>query len=256
MKSRYHPRIVDILSGLLLLTVGIGIWFSVDPLSAQTITSCEEVYQVMNSRDLDGADEELGRRAGTALSVQCLAQRYGPRWANTGYMKQGDHRYALIVLLGREPTYLEVFDSWIIQGSTNINAARNKTGYDITGRPTGFDGWNVDQQRLAVYVKLYGASRGSRILDGKDRDPDPAKAAELLALWRGVEPIPIPIPVPAPTPNPAPVPTPTPNPAPIPSPSPESPCTPEVKITTTPSPETGAKVICTCTPPPSPSSSL
>lgn len=174
------------------------------PAGAQPITTCREVYEVMNTRDLDGADEELGRRAGTALSVACLAQRYGPRWANTGYMKQGDHRFALIVLLGREPTYLEVFDSWIIQGSTNINAARNRVGYDVTGRPTNWEHVPPEHHRLHVLIKLYGASRGSRIFDGAATDPDPAKTAELLALWRGTSvPVPEP-PPPAPTPNPEP----------------------------------------------------
>lgn len=184
------------------------------PAWAQPITTCQQVYEVMNTRDLDGADEELGRRAGTALSIDCLAQRYGPRWANTGYMKQGDHRFALTVLLGREPTYLEVFDSWIIQGSTNINAARNKVGYDVTGRPTNWDRVPPEHHRLHVLIKLYSASRGSRIFDGVAPDPDPAKTAELLALWRGVE---VPVPEPAPVPIPGPAPSPDPGPAPAPA---------------------------------------
>lgn len=97
-----------------------------------------------------------------------------------GYLHSSDHSAALRIILNREPTYREVYDSYH-SGSKNINLAREKMGAGL--RPTGWDNWTDEQKRYSVLVHLYGITAGSRILDGKRKDPSPEKTKALMVLW-------------------------------------------------------------------------
>lgn len=120
-------------------------------------------------------------QADSELVKKCFSKIY-PNFGTT-YMHASDHKAALVIILGREPTFREVQDSAHLSGSRNIDAARIKAGTGADNRPTGWDDWNDDSKRLAVLVHLYGISAGSRIADGKRKDPDPAKTQALMVLW-------------------------------------------------------------------------
>ncbi|HET9228369.1 MAG TPA: hypothetical protein VFR31_16965 [Thermoanaerobaculia bacterium] len=100
-----------------------------------------------------------------------------------GFMHAHDHHRALVVVLGREPTFREVQDSWHLQGSRNIDLARQKAGGGE--RPEDWDRWDDNAKRLAVLVHLHGMSTGGKIFEGKRKDPTPAKTEELFRLWNG-----------------------------------------------------------------------
>jgi hypothetical protein len=98
--------------------------------------------------------------------VELAEQRWGVGYEKHGFMHQTDHQAALRVLHpDREPTWLEVQDSWVA-GPANIWAARAKSD-------TGPDpSWTADQLRLYNLIKKWGPQKGQRIFDGKDPDPD------------------------------------------------------------------------------------
>lgn len=141
-------------------------------------------------------------RAKKALVESWGASIY-PNWGH-GYLHSSDHTAALRILLGREPTFRETYDSWH-GGSKNIDAARIKEGGG--GRPAEWDSMTAEGKLYAVLVHRYGINRGSKILDGM-KDPDKAATQALLDEWSGG-----PVPPPAPPPLP-PVEPPPPPPAP------------------------------------------
>lgn len=117
------------------------------------------------------ADDSLVQRWGVGI--------YGAKFG-FGYLHSSDHYAALKVILEREPTYREVYDSYH-GGSKNIDAARIKMGGGQ--RPQEWDQWTEEQRKYAVLVHLYGIVAGSRILDGKRKDPSPEKTKDLMRLW-------------------------------------------------------------------------
>lgn len=119
-------------------------------------------------------------QANSQLVINCFSALY-PNWGHP-YMHASDHKAALVILLGREPTFREVQDSAHLKGATNINAAKAKSGLG-ENRPEGWDDWSQFQKKLAVLTHLYGISTGSRIADGKRKDPDPEKTKALMVLW-------------------------------------------------------------------------
>lgn len=135
---------------------------------------------------------------------------YGSRWGQ-GYMHSTDHYAALLMLLGQEPTYRQVYDSYH-SGSKNIDLARE--AYGGGERPADWDRWSNSQKLYAVLAKLNGTSRGGRIFDEKMKDPNPGATAALYKLWNGEgkeEEKPTPKPEPEPKPKPEPI-EPTPKP--------------------------------------------
>ena len=97
--------------------------------------------------------------------VELGEQRWGKDFGKHGFMHQTDHQAALRVILGREPTWLEVQDSWN-QGGSNIWKARRITD-------TGPDpGWPPETLRLYNLMNKWGPERGQRIFAGKEPDPD------------------------------------------------------------------------------------
>jgi hypothetical protein len=131
-----------------------------------------------------------------------------------GYLHSSDHYAALNVILEREPTFREVYDS-LHAGSRNIDLARKKMSGDL--RPSGWDTMSAEARRYAVLVHLHGISKGSKIFDGRAKDPKPTATAELLAEWSGGA-VPTP-PVEPPAPPPEPPAPPTPPTPPVPAPS-------------------------------------
>jgi hypothetical protein len=97
--------------------------------------------------------------------VELGEQRWGRNFAQHGFMHQTDHQAALRVILGREPTWLEVQDSWN-KGGANIWKARRITD-------TGPDpNWDAETLRLYNLMNKWGPERGQRIFSGKEPDPD------------------------------------------------------------------------------------
>lgn len=97
--------------------------------------------------------------------VELGEQRWGKNFGQHGFMHQTDHQAALRIILGREPTWLEVEDSWS-QGGANIWKARKLTD-------TGPDpDWDADTLRLYNLMNKWGPERGQRIFAGKEPDPD------------------------------------------------------------------------------------
>ncbi|HEX6861512.1 MAG TPA: hypothetical protein VF414_01790 [Thermoanaerobaculia bacterium] len=146
-------------------------------------TTCAELEAAANLPFNEG--NGLISRADKTLVVQCFSRIY-PNFG-FGYLHSSDHYAALKILLEREPTFREVYDSYH-GGSRNIDAARDKAGGGL--RPTDWDIWTPEQRRLNVLVHLNGITRGSKIFDGKRPDPDPEKTRNLLLLWGGVSDLP------------------------------------------------------------------
>lgn len=139
-------------------------------------TNCPELYEAAKLPFHQG--NALISQADKALVVECFSKIY-PNFG-FGYLHSSDHYAALQILLEREPTFKEVYDSYH-GGSRNIDAARLKQGGGQ--RPEDWEHW-TDQQRLyAILVHLNGISLGSKILDGKRKDPHPDKTRELMLRW-------------------------------------------------------------------------
>lgn len=156
-------------------------------------TTCPELMDAANLPYSKAS--ALISQADPALVNRCFSAIYHN--FGYGYMHASDHKAALVILLGREPTFREVQDSYHLTGSRNIDAARVKSGTGADNRPTGWPDWNEFQRKVAVLTHLYGASRGGRIADGKVKDPDPEKTRALMTLWSlgDEEPDPGPVPV-------------------------------------------------------------
>lgn len=100
--------------------------------------------------------------------VELGEQRWGKDFGKHGFMHQTDHQAALRVVLGREPTWLEVQDSWN-QGGANIWRARKLT--DAGPDPN----WPPETLRLYNLINKWGPEKGQRIFAGKEPDPDAGK---------------------------------------------------------------------------------
>jgi hypothetical protein len=107
---------------------------------------------------------------------------YGKRFGYGFMHGASDHFGALEVLLEREPTFREVYDSWQKSGAKNIDASRIKSGGGA--RPMDWDRWTPEQKRYGVLVHRYGMVKGGKILDGK-ADPDPEGTLRQLREWNG-----------------------------------------------------------------------
>jgi hypothetical protein len=147
--------------------------------------------------------------ADTALVESWGRKLYGSKFGH-GYMHSTDHYAALLVVLDREPTYREVYDSYHLAGSKNIDAARVKSGGEQ--RPEGWDQMSAETKRYHVLVHRYRVVKGSKIFDGQ-ADPDPAGTQRQLDEWNGTttgaKPEPDPVDPPVTPPPPAkPLPTP------------------------------------------------
>jgi hypothetical protein len=102
--------------------------------------------------------------------IELGEQRWGKNFGNRGFMHQTDHQAALRVIHpDREPTWLEVQDSWN-QGDSNIWLARKLTD-------TGPDpAWDAETLRLYNLMNKWGPRKGQRIFAGLEPDPDAGKA--------------------------------------------------------------------------------
>lgn len=97
--------------------------------------------------------------------IELGEQRWGKDFGKHGFMHQTDHQAALRVILGREPSWLEVQESWNA-GAANIWRARKLTD-------TGPDpDWPPETLRLYNLMNKWGPERGQRIFAGKEPDPD------------------------------------------------------------------------------------
>ena len=175
--------------------------------AASPVTTCAQVMELANL-PFNRGQVALGKVGGSRVG-NCFRAIY-PNYGN-GYLHSSDHYAALQILLEREPTFREVYDSYHLGGSRTIDAARVKEGGGR--RPSGWATMNPEARRYAVLVHRYGISTGSKILDGKLKDPRPEETEALLREWSGGT-VPVPIPTPNPVPTPGPSPTPTPAPAP------------------------------------------
>jgi hypothetical protein len=100
--------------------------------------------------------------------VELAEQRWGRDYQKHGFMHQTDHVAALRVLHpDREPRWLEVQDSWVA-GPANIWKARDLN--DLGPDPS----WDAATLRLYNLIKKWGPTKGQRIFDGKEPDPDAA----------------------------------------------------------------------------------
>jgi hypothetical protein len=160
-------------------------------------TTCGELQAAANLPFGEG--NALISRADKNLVVQCFSQIY-PNFG-FGYLHSSDHYAALQILLDREPTFREVYDSYHA-GSRNIDAARQKAGGGL--RPAEWESWTAEQRRFNVLVHLHGIAKGSKIFDGKRPDPTPDKTRDLLLLWGGVSDLPSDPPTPTPPVTPEP----------------------------------------------------
>ena len=158
-------------------------------------TTCAELQAAANLPFNEG--NALISRADKTLVVQCFSQIY-PNFG-FGYLHSSDHVAALQILLEREPTFREVYDSYHA-GSRNIDLARQKAGGGL--RPAEWESWSAETRRLNVLIHLHGIAKGSKIFDGKRPDPTPEKTRDLLLLWGGVSDLPSDPPTPPPPPEP------------------------------------------------------
>ena len=154
-------------------------------------TTCAELMAAANLPFNEG--NGLISHADKGLVVECFSKIY-PNFG-FGYLHSSDHFAALQILLEREPTFREVYDSYHA-GSKNIDLARQKAGGGL--RPSEWDNWTPEQRRYGVLVHLYGITAGSKIFDGKRKDPSPEKTRDLLLLWGGVSDLPSDPPTPPP----------------------------------------------------------
>ena len=154
-------------------------------------TTCAELQAAANLPFNEG--NAVISRADKNLVVQCFTQIY-PNFG-FGYLHSSDHYAALQIILEREPTFREVYDSYHA-GSRNIDLAREKAGGGL--RPVEWESWSPEQRRFNVLVHLHGITKGSKIFDGKRADPTPEKTRDLLLLWGGVSDLPSDPPTPPP----------------------------------------------------------
>jgi len=171
----------------------------------KTPSTFSELNQAANLPFNEG--NALISQADKALVEKWGRSLYPKNWGE-GYMHSSDHKAALRILLGKEPTFAEVYASWH-GGSKNIDAARVKAGGGE--RPSEWNGMSPENRRYAVLVHRYNVAKGSKIFDGKMKDPNPEATEALLAEWSGGSVIP---PAPPPSPVDPPVPPPGPPPAP------------------------------------------
>lgn len=169
--------------------------------AAPQVTTCSQVMQLADL-PFNQAQGALSKIGGTIVGT-CFNAIY-PNYG-FGYLHSSDHYAALKILLEREPTYREVYDSYHA-GSKNIDLARVKSGGG--DRPSGWDEWTEQQKLYAVLTHVHGIARGSKILDGKLPDSKPEETRALMLKWGmtlpGEPPTPPPTPSPSPTPTPAP----------------------------------------------------
>lgn len=100
--------------------------------------------------------------------IELGEQRWGKNFGQKGFMHQTDHQAALRVILGREPTWMEVQDSWS-RGAANIWKARKLVS------PGPDPSWPPETRRLYDLMEKWGPEKGQRIFDGKEPDPDAGK---------------------------------------------------------------------------------
>jgi len=156
-----------------------------NPSTTPTPTTCVDIMELASTLSFEDAQSVLGQIP-DSIKMPCFLAR----WSNFGYgfMHSVDHQTALEITLGRKPTWLEVQDSCHQGGDTAITEARRRTG-----RPGDWEHYNLDQKKLSVLTYLYGTSRGSKILDGTLKDPDPIQTDKMMLLWTGSINMPTPV---------------------------------------------------------------
>lgn len=184
--------------------------------------------------------------ANAAMSGEPRVTEYKARFTGRAnpdvghFMHEPDHAAALRVILGREPTWAEVWGS--LFSEDNVNRAWFMTLLLPDGAP---ENWALDDgteerrylRNLTAVRFLHGNHSyafAAAVLDGKRRDPSPNQTAEQMAAWDAIaarrssaKPPPSPPPPsPPPPPPPPPEPQPEPKPAPEPTPPPEPEHTP------------------------------
>jgi hypothetical protein len=122
------------------------------PLAAQPIpTNCPEWTATAAILTFDQGNGFLYTAGVAGLSKECSEARWGVNYAQHGYLHSTDHLYALRCVLDREPSFLEVYDSWV-RGSANIDAAARKCGSAVASL-------------YGCLTGSLGAGNGSRIYD-------------------------------------------------------------------------------------------
>ena len=120
--------------------------------------------------------------AGVAnLDALCM-DRWGNGYASRGFMHVSDHESAWrVVHPDVEPSWLDLNDSLYSGGALITQAAR--VAFERDGPPFS---QGPEIVRYACLVYLFGTARGSRIFEGRERDPNngaPLSAVQVDGKW-------------------------------------------------------------------------
>lgn len=118
----------------------------------------------------------------------------------TSYMHFTDHLAALSILLEREPTWLEVYRSQECLHSLNIDRAWKKITIAPDGAPHNWAEANARDRKLFPLRVQYDGPTAFAIMDGRRKDPNPARTARIVADWDRLRGIETPTPIPEPEP--------------------------------------------------------
>jgi hypothetical protein len=72
----------------------------------------DQWLEIGSNNDFDTAEGLLAAFDSESI-VQCGEERWGRDYGKRGFMHSTDHRGALVKITGHEPTWLEVYDSWV-----------------------------------------------------------------------------------------------------------------------------------------------
>lgn len=189
MKKGYDLAKIIVLTTVLAVLLGTAAYGKLPPPFDPPI-NCPQWTTDAASVTFDEGNGYFGGSL-SGITKLCSEARWGADYAQHGYMHSTDHLAALRCILKREPTYLEVYDSWSA-GESAICQARQSGCF---GDPTPFDLLSCLTLNLCV-------ANGSRLYNEivACKKPVPAVCAQWPAPSCGNVPPPV-IPPPPPTPN-------------------------------------------------------
>lgn len=106
--------------GRLLKEIIIGLKAGEPIMSDRPMLTTNQFLEI-GSNDFDAAEKLFGQFDSLSLLTQG-EQRWGKNFAQRGYMHSTDHRAALVKIKGKEPNWLEIYDSWV-SGDRTITQA-------------------------------------------------------------------------------------------------------------------------------------
>lgn len=90
-------------------------------MSDKPLITTAQFLEIGSNNDFDAAEKLFNQFDSLSLLAQG-EQRWGKNFGQRGYMHSTDHRAALLKIKGKEPSWLEIYDSWA-SGDGNITQA-------------------------------------------------------------------------------------------------------------------------------------